>query len=85
MSKEGRPPSQALGDAKAAGSLTYQGRPCRFGHTERYTSGRMCVTCYERRIREARPDLPYLDLLSVYYPQEFDAAGWRQVSARGAE
>ena len=37
--------------AREAGDKTYSGRPCRLGHTTRYTSSGTCVACQGMKVR----------------------------------
>lgn len=45
-----RPRNAAREAARSAGALTYQGGPCRSGHSgERYTGNAVCVMCSGQR------------------------------------
>ncbi len=41
--------------AKARGLERYHGKPCKYGHTERYTNSRGCVECPRTRKTRERP------------------------------
>lgn len=41
--------------AKARGLERYNGKPCKYGHTERYTNSRGCVECPRTRKNRVRP------------------------------
>lgn len=71
--------------AKAAGEKMYAGALCVHGHSVRWVINRTCVECTKVK-SAARPDRNvHRDarsrntMLALYYEQEFDRAGWRQV------
>jgi hypothetical protein len=38
--------------ARDRGDITYNGRPCRLGHTLRYTSSGACIACHRKKARD---------------------------------
>jgi hypothetical protein len=81
--------AEAREAARILGEPTYHGQPCAHGHSgQRYTSNKHCFECHALRTDYGdsnRDAIRHNTILTMLYPQEFDAMGWRMLAVEDGE